>query len=174
MERGDLIEQVCRNNRDAVDALVNALESGSTGAHDAPRRARGWTRTQECEHVAMAYDAFVRAVAGHALTPVGSVRRRRARRLLAWPLIRLFRRMPRGVAAPVELVPAAEARPKAVDEVRERLSRSLGDFEVSLRASAAGQRVEHPYFGSMSALDAARLCAIHTWHHARRIGGSAG
>jgi succinate dehydrogenase/fumarate reductase flavoprotein subunit len=89
-----------------------------------------------------------------------------ALRWLVLPWILRTGRFPKGARSP------REARPSAGAVTAIELSRRLEVAAAAIREALGRQgpdvsrrRVDHPYFGSMSAARAIRLTIVHTRHH---------
>jgi hypothetical protein len=95
-----------------------------------------------------------------------------ALRTLLLPVILLTGRFPRGVRAPVEVVPDARSERSLPDVEIARLQRVSGEAAVVLRRVADARPVPRPmhaYFGPLTPLTALRVLSAHTRHHARAL-----
>lgn len=133
-----------------------------------PRAPGKWTPAQETRHVILAYEQFIRELAGG--TPVrlrGNPWKRRLWRLIGLNSILWRKRIPVAVRAPREAVPEWETT-NATD-LLPLLRQRADEFDATYAAMCErdpGRCVTHPFFGALSLDHAIRFISVHTRHHA--------
>jgi hypothetical protein len=155
-------------------AALFAAES-ATGRCDPERwgaaRPDGtWTPAEIAEHLALAYEASLRELAGEGsmqlrLTPL----RRALGRWLVLPHMLFHRTFPIRARSPREVRPGEAGADPATLAAR---LRELGDrFERAIVAAGrdGGLGLTHPYFGRISPLRSLRFMAVHLEHHTRQL-----
>lgn len=94
-------------------------------------------------------------------------------RLVMLPLMTLTRRFPRGVPAPREVRPDANAAHAAErDALTARVQSAATAMLVALREAVDADsrlRVTHAYLGSLDSYQTLRLLNAHTRHHAKLL-----
>lgn len=165
----DPLSRALREHGDALAATVDTMLEIDPEAWERPWAEGKWSPAQICEHLVLTYEGAIRDLAGD-----GTVRAKvgpRWQRALRWfllPHILFHRNFPLRANAPREWRPegqgidAAEAA-SSLPEVAQR-------FETeAARAYEEGRSLNHPYFGSVDALRALRLAAVHLEHHRRQM-----
>jgi hypothetical protein len=165
------LARLLRLNASAITELKAVAERIDAGVWGVPLRPGAWTPAQHVVHAALAYDGVVGDVRdGLVAQPVGTRWRRSFWRAVGLSQILWLRRLPSGVAAPVEIQPPAESpdRAAAIHELDE----SFAEFQTVMRRAwmdAPSHKLRHPYFGDTSLRHTLVLCAVHTRHHARLL-----
>lgn len=151
----------------AVDEFFTRAAQVSPARWGVPRLDGKWTPAQEVKHVALAYEAFTRDLrGGEPMQLVGSAMKRRLWRAIGLTSILWLKKLPRGARAPREVRPPDGAldQEAALAEFRRRTTEFEAAFREAFR-SAPGKRVTHPYFGTLSLMDALQMAIVHTRHH---------
>lgn len=161
-----------REHHAALAALQATIRGYPTGDWIRAPREGKWSPAEVAEHLALVYREMLAELDG--APPL----RRRAgpvmTRILRWVLLPhiLFHR-----TIPVRSTAPCEVRPRRGDlPGPDETARSLGELGARLEgrlAADGGARVVHPYFGSLDAATALRLCAAHMEHHHRQIAAPA-
>jgi DinB superfamily len=155
------LNTVLHDNHQAVDAFVVSARAIPVAQWSQPRAPGKWSPGQVAEHVAMAYELNLAVLRGTGSgKPLPGIVQFLFRNIGLYPILRRGRFF-RGSKAPKLLRPSdAPAAPAAL---LERLQTAANTFERD--ASAAGQAIDHPFFGQLSVVDLVRLQEIHTQHH---------
>lgn len=156
---------------DAAAELAASAERIPPERWMSPRAEGKWSPAETVEHLALAYDALLRELAGG---PGMAVRTKLWQRvLLRFTMIpKLLRggRFPAGARAPRETRPqsANPDQKAAVAGFRERAAQ----FDAQVAAAmTSGRRVRltHAYFGKAGVAEAMLLCARHVQHHQKQL-----
>ena len=155
-------ERAVREHRAALSSYLLFAGAIRPEAWDRPLAEDRWSPADVTEHLALAYVAMLRELAGEgAMEPRVSPLRQTLFRWFLLPHMLFHRSMPR-VRAPREMRPgpAEGGQQPALDRLRE-----LGlQFEMRL-AGDPGATVTHPYFGRLGRVSTVRFCALHIEHH---------
>lgn len=165
----DPLSRALREHGDALAATIDTLSEVGTERWARPWAEGKWTPGQIAEHLVLTYEGGIRDLAGG-----DSARARvspRWQRTLRWfllPHILFHRSFPLRSRAPREWRPAGEGID--VETALSTLAEAAGRFEAEVaRAHESGRPLHHPYFGSVDALRALRLAAVHLEHHRRQV-----
>jgi hypothetical protein len=165
----------------ALSAALIAYEQSGAGyrsrAHRVPddlwarARAEGkWSPAEETEHVVLSHELFLAQLrGGPPMRTIATGWRQVALHWLVLPYILRTGRFPRA-RAPRESRPVVSGAGR--EDLLIRLDAAVrGVIELVGRGDNAVVRtsLRHPYFGTISVLQAVRLSAVHTDHHARRL-----
>ena len=163
---------VAEHNRD-VAAFVEAMRAVPADAWGREPAPGAWSPAELALHLCVSYEFGERA----ARTREGM--RMRATPFQAWvskrfilPLMVATGWWPGKVRAPREVRPDRdEAMRLSRDEALSRLQRTAAACIGALLEAAAADppiRVQHAYFGPLTAYETARLLSLHTRHHTPR------
>ena len=163
---------VVREHDEVLQRYVRRMRAVPAERWTTPRAPGKWSAAQEALHVAMAYEAGIRACSGGtAMKLVTSPAVAWASRNVLLPLILRLRIFPPNAPAPREVRPdAALAAGIPQDEMEARLRETAERAVRELREADGRQpplRVMHAYFGPLTPLVAMRVLVAHTRHHAR-------
>ena len=167
-----------RRWRDALSSHAAAVAEFAERAAAVPASAwrtplpgRAWSPAHETLHLVLVYEAAVGELRGGP----GMRQRLRGwqRALLRWfTLPRILRtgRMPSGVQAPREIRPGGDLdeQPVLIERFRARAAEFDGEL-ARVRAASPERRLTHPFFGTLSLAEAARLAAVHVRHHSAHL-----
>ena len=139
-----------------------------------PRATGKWSPAQESEHITLAHEVFAAQLAGGPpMAVVVSGWQRLALHWIVMPWILRTGRFPRA-RSPREARPSREPLPRVALSARlERAALAIrADLERRGR-DACTHRLDHPYFGTMTAVQVLRLTEVHTRHHLVTLSASA-
>ena len=134
---------------------------------DTPRADGKWTPAQEVKHVTMAYEAFLRELAGgEPMRLVGTPFKRMIWRAIGLTSVLWRKKLPRGARAPREIRPPEGSHDQVAllaqfRDVTVKFEAAFGETWRSRPATV----VHHPYFGALDLADAIRMITVHTRHH---------
>lgn len=160
-----------RQHAEAVAAFLVAASLVPDEKWRAPLGEARWSPAQMVLHIEQSYLLGVSAITG------GPGMQSRRHPLVSWfgrtvmlPLMSLTRRFPKGVPAPREVRPDAEAAHAASrDALTARVQSAATAMLVALREavqSGRAVRMTHAYLGALDAYQTLRLLNAHTRHHA--------
>jgi hypothetical protein len=162
------LERALAADRSGLTALLAAADA--VDDWDAPLAPGKWSVGEHLDHIRLSYRALIRELrdAGSAAL-IGTALQRRLWRLVGLTSILWFGRLPRGARAPREVRPSKPSQSK--EYLRSQLMAAARDYEEALVAAWPDRerRLTHPYFGSLTVAQAARVGAVHARHHARSI-----
>jgi uncharacterized damage-inducible protein DinB len=133
-----------------------------------PRAEGKWTPAQETRHLVLAYDAFLRDLAGTGKMGLrGTPFKRRLWRLIWLTLLLWRKRLPVGARA------AREARPEWETTGPDALLFELNARALELEAALSrawrdepDRTLTHPYFGDLTLDQSLQMLTVHNRHHA--------
>lgn len=166
--RSERLAALLEDHSAAVDEFFHRAAQVTSARWNTPRADGKWTPAQEVRHVTLAYEAFISELeGGTGLKLVGTPLKRALWRFLGLGSVLLRKRLPRGARSPREIRPPEGPYDQAglLADFRDRSTR----FEAIYRdvlAKNPEKRVSHPYFGALDLVDALKLAAVHTRHHA--------
>lgn len=166
--RPEQLAALLEDHSAAVEEFFHRAAQVTSARWNAARADGKWSPAQEVKHVILAYEAFIAELEGGAgLKLVGTPLKRALWRLLGLGSVLLRKRLPRGARSPREIRPPEGPydQVELLADLRERAAR----FEATYRAIVASnpeKRMTHPYFGALDLVDALKLVAVHTRHHA--------
>ncbi len=137
---------------------------------DRPRASGKWSPSQETEHIVLSNEIFLAQLrGGPPMRVIASGWRQVALHWLVLPYSLRTGRFPRA-RAPRESRPVASGAGR--EELLARLDAAVrGVIELIGPGDPAITRIRllHPYFGTISLVQAVRLSRVHTEHHARNL-----
>lgn len=169
------LDRLMADHRAAVKELVERASLVPPSRWNAPRGPGKWTPGQEVKHVILAYEAFIRDLrGGPPMRLIGTWWKRIIWRAIGLTSILLFKRIPAAARAPRESRPTEESGTAAVllADLRGRVAEFETVYADSWRTTP-GQRMTHPYFGTLSLKQSMTMIAVHTRHHAAFLERSA-
>jgi hypothetical protein len=166
------LEMHVADNRAAIDEFLAAARAIDATAWRTPRATGAWSPAQIAEHLAVVYEYNRTVLSGTAPWPIPRLLRPLlqpiARRIVVDNTVRAGRFTRKG-RAPGFFQPSA-APPQSSD-VLARLEAAVRGFERDLAACPIDRRdrVAHPIFGTVPAVNWVRLQAIHARHHRAQL-----
>lgn len=162
------LERALAADRSALAALLAAADA--VDDWDTPLAPEKWSVAEHLDHIRLSYRALIRELRdGGSAALIGTALQRRLWRLVGLTSIVWLGRLPRGARAPREVRPSTTSQSK--EYLRSQLMAAARDYEEVLVAAWPDRerRLTHPYFGSVTVAQAARVGAVHAQHHAQSI-----
>lgn len=153
------------DHHEAIEQVTATARDVSPAIWKTPREEGKWSPAQVVEHLALTYEYNARVLSGTAGKGAPRFLRPLIRRAFITPALKAGRFTRKG-KAPKTFQPGPGS-PAPADGIA-RFTAAASAFESALRASRP-QAVQHPFFGTLTAIDYLKLQAMHTRHHGAQL-----